>query len=294
MFLIRRRRGFTLIELLVVIAIIAILIAMLVPAVQKVREASARTQCVNNLKQIGLAIHAHHEALKVLPTGGTVPWATVVGAKGAPADARKQGVGWCFQILPYVEQSEVWRDLNPWFRPMPIYNCPTRRTLAKPVAWNRYVGDYCAVTPSDGGNVDSGMWKGDTWNVPTKARYHNIIVRTQTVGAPIKVRHILDGSSNTLMCSEKRLNSLLYRDGDWHDDAGWADGWDPDIIRDGFPQPDIKGSVSGYEVGSAHRAGVNALFGDGSVRSLRYNLSQVLFDQLANRDDGSIPTNYEI
>jgi prepilin-type N-terminal cleavage/methylation domain-containing protein len=288
------RRGFTLVELLVVIAIIAILIAMLVPAVQKVREASARTQCVNNLKQIGLAIHNHHEALKILPTGGTVPWATIVGTTGAPADARKQGLGWCFQILPYLEQAETWRDPNPWNRPVKTYNCPTRRQLPKPPAWGRYVGDYCAVTPSDSGNLDSGMWRGDTWSVPPNARYPNIIVRTQTVGAPLRFRQIIDGTSNTLMCSEKRLNSLLYAEGDWHDDAGWADGWDPDIIRDGFPQPDIKGTVSGYEVGSAHAGGVQGLFGDGSVRTLRYSISQPLFDQLAGRNDGANPTGFEL
>jgi hypothetical protein len=174
------------------------------------------------------------------------------------------------------------------------FNCPTRRILPKPPSSGRYVGDYCAVTNSDNGNLENGMWRGDTWNVPPNARYPNIIVRTQTVGAPLRIRQILDGTSNTLMCSEKRLNSLLYAEGDWHDDAGWADGWDPDIIRNGYPQPDIKGTVSGYEVGSAHAAGVQGLFGDGSVRTLRYNISQALFDQLAGRNDGANPTGFEL
>ena len=161
------------------------------------------------------------------------------------------------------------------------------------MAWGRYLGDYCAVTPSSTGNLDLGMWHGDTWNVPTGTRYFNIIARTKTIGAPVKMRRILDGTSNTLMCSEKRLDTLHYLDGDWHDDSGWADGWDPDVIRDGRPEPDHKGGVSGYEVGSCHPGGVNGLFGDASVRPIRYLITQVIFDQLAHREDGGIVPSYD-
>src|SRR5947208_11747185 len=97
-----RRQGFTLIELLVVIAIIAILIALLVPAVQKVRDAAARTQCINNMKQIGLALHNYHDANKKFPFGGSVGTDIVNPAPAAPTGVN--GFGWRVFILPYLEQ----------------------------------------------------------------------------------------------------------------------------------------------------------------------------------------------
>src|SRR5688500_5973742 len=126
------RRAFTLIELLVVIAIIAILIALLVPAVQKVREAAARIQCTNNLKQIGIALHAHNDQNKVLPTGGTTPWAgPSFASPGVPHPAKSQLAGWGYQILPFIEQSAVYTKTDPWSHMIPIYYCPARRMGTK-------------------------------------------------------------------------------------------------------------------------------------------------------------------
>src|SRR4249920_1437363 len=117
----KRRPAFTLIELLVVIAIIAILIALLVPAVQKVREASNRTQCANSLKQLGLAIHAHHEANAFIPYTRVDPKET-----------------WALLLLPYLEQQNLYNLWDPKltyyqqsqnFRHamVPVFYCPTRR-----------------------------------------------------------------------------------------------------------------------------------------------------------------------
>src|SRR6516165_1269146 len=129
-----RRGGFTLIELLVVIAIIAILIGLLLPAVQKVREAAARIQCTNNLKQIGLALHTYHDANKRFPPGyldgNTDPNST-------PDNDVGPGWGWASFILPFIEQGNVYNQINLKVgvgvgsnvgisqQPLVIYQCPS-------------------------------------------------------------------------------------------------------------------------------------------------------------------------
>jgi prepilin-type N-terminal cleavage/methylation domain-containing protein len=306
-----RRRGFTLVELLVVIAIIGILIMLLLPAVQAAREAGRRTQCSNNLKQIGLAIHNHVDVVQMLPTGGTTPWPDLSqfsnGLTPNPADT--QGLSWAFQILPYFERGNAYSKsvgTAYWNGPMPDYFCPSRRRVTRQA--DRVLMDYASATPAHDPNVlgrADDLWGPafgpgwtEIWNVPDNTRWRGAIVRTplrhngtawvvNNSTQPAGWESIVDGTSNTLIVSEKRLDRRNYFVGDWHDDRGWTDGWDPDVIRCTCVPLAIDGEgISGYEFGSAHPAGIQGLLGDGSVRTFTWQTDAVTFNRLGDREDG--------
>src|SRR5262245_33510082 len=292
------RRGFTLIELLVVIAIIGILIGMLLPAVQKVKEAAAMAKCKNHLKQMGIAVHAFHDARGFMPPGGLNPW----GAEGS----------WPYQILPFIEQDNLSRmagtgvaiNVDPArYRGVPIYVCPSRRDNAASTAQGgRYLMDYASATPADQPNSWDQFWYGDIWGMGwVGGNYKGIIVRGGQqsgsgtwFGAKVTMTSISDGTSNTLLIAEKQLHPARYTTGDWHDDAGWGDGWDPDVVRyTGFqPNPDSRydnqGGWEGYRFGSAHPTGINGLMGDGSVRHIPYSVNLAVFNALGTRNGGEV------
>jgi prepilin-type N-terminal cleavage/methylation domain-containing protein/prepilin-type processing-associated H-X9-DG protein len=217
------RSGFTLIELLVVIAIIAILIALLVPAVQKVREAANRAQCLNNLKQIGLAIHNYNDTNKHLPTHGDN--GTIVRINNVPATPRStpyQRAGVFYQILPFLEQNAVYlltSDAEINSTPIPGYFCPARR--GPTFRTNQAGGNVQALVdyavPVHGVNPATGA--GNCWGLGTQTTddpiYTNgAIVRGgvgATVGfAPGRIADVLDGTSNTIMIAEAALSTTHY------------------------------------------------------------------------------------
>lgn len=314
----RRRCGFTLVELLVVIAIIGVLVGLLLPAVQAAREAARRTQCINQLKQMGLAIQNYNSAFNEYPTGGTEPW-----HDQGDADSRYgKGYGWMVQILPYVEDAVLQnvskgygqgdRDLDLLVRQTPIslYFCPSRRqnivrivpASAESCSQGCALNDYAAATPANtlnpqNPNHNPWFWQGVTHGIVRPGKeYYGVITRT-IASRPCRDKDITDGNSKTMMVGEKRVYIHRYEVGDWHDDIGWTDGWDPDIIRyTGYlPGPDavqgaqITGRL-GYHFGAAHTSAFNAVFADGHVTQIAYDIDPITFNAMGDRRDGLVIT----
>jgi len=314
----RLRLGFTLIELLVVIAIIAVLIGLLLPAVQKVREAAARTQCVNNLKQMGLALMNHHDSLGAFPTGGTNSFPTYssgsLNAGGSPYTLSNpsntnysQKGSWMFQILPYMEQNNVYIGPNPHLVPIKTYFCPSRRPPT--FGWNNS-GGVCALNDYYGSCENNPDANNDLTN------YLGAQGGVRGVFAPcdrvcITIVQITDGSSQTIMVGEKNLGKGDYSGGDcnadgtgycWGYDFGGSGNYDNTLARGDFqPMPDGPGSgdsagaTSGnygatHGFGSAHPQGFNAVFGDGSVHNISYSIPILQLEFLVGINDGGVIT----
>ncbi len=279
------------------IAIIAILIALLIPAVQKVREASNVAQCTNNLKQIGLAVHSHHDVLKVFPTGGYSDWlqAPTYLGPGHPAvvgSNPEQDGSTFFQILPYIEQQAVWLggggrtinqcQVNALSTAIPIYFCPTRRppTVLEPVS--NWMNDASGTFGH--ASIDYAV---SNFNQPVPTG----VFRPWETGFRMTMTALAaaDGASNTLMAAEKRW-PYQVSDYYWDDNEGYAQGWDDDWVRrtDIPPLPDHPGSDDGQmHFGSSHAGGFLAVLCDGHVTLLSFTINQATFKNLGDWQDGN-------
>jgi prepilin-type N-terminal cleavage/methylation domain-containing protein/prepilin-type processing-associated H-X9-DG protein len=273
----RRRSGFTLIELLVVIAIIGILIALLLPAVQKIREAAARLKCANNLKQMALACHNFHDAYGIFPTAGmqdyygsrfraaplNQPWNSSPIGGGATMPW-----GWMYQILPYIEQDNVANQPTDGLvqrTPLSLFNCPSRRppTVVGAVVLTDYAGNagvtWCpANDPSTWNGTIVPNWVG----TGADSSGHTIWTRVGTV----KITDISDGTTNTLLLGEKFVTKDHYSTAaEWGDNNTWAIGntWISTRCAIHQPRPDQVESTATKEVAppNARAPGINGRCG---------------------------------
>ena len=313
----RRVRGFTLIELLVVIAIIAVLIALLLPAVQSARAAARRVQCVNNMKQLGLSMQNFHDVQ------GTFPW----GGKSSPAQT------WAFLILPYVEQASMYNALNLTIAAtdfvnstvvqskLSVFNCPS-----DPHAGATWISTKPTTIPNrskanymvNWGNSDyeQDMATTDSFAPAQLGAFGSVVSirgpfrvnNTTTAVVPYAVRDITDGTSNTMMISEIRIAPDFNGKSDARGDV-WSEGTKcgylytaaippnagiPDQLdgTGGCPNPAnnppcFAASGAQREFNAArsyHSAGVNVLFCDGSVKFVKDAVSLVTWRALSTKD----------
>jgi len=289
--------GFTLIELLVVIAIIAVLIAMLLPAVQAAREAARRSQCCNNLMQLGVALQNYESAHEAFPPG-------VVNETGPVLDQPKgYHYGWLVQLLPYCEMRNVYNHLNIKIGLYEPRNFTIRTTLVRTYLCPSDNGPSRAVT--DDVAMTNYVGCQNDVEAPIDAKNKGVFF----LNAAVRYEDVPDGSSQTIFLGEK-LN-----DGTG---LGWASGtraslrnvgtginqavnipgsimtggaaWDElaELAGPGAPKftPGTPSFVGGFA--SKHPGGGNFSFGDGSVRFLKFSISRGVLKLLANRADGEV------
>jgi prepilin-type N-terminal cleavage/methylation domain-containing protein/prepilin-type processing-associated H-X9-DG protein len=307
-----RPAAFTLIELLVVIAIIGVLIARLLPAVQKVRESANRIKCANSLKQMGIATMDHYSAYRRLPPGG---WGWYwIGEPDRPSN-RDQPGGWVYNLLPFMDQTALHQlglgesdptRLTALARqriqtPLALFNCPTRRSAQLyPNTKTYHISTLTFTVPTvartdyaanSGDTLTDQSFEGpdtlahgdsDAWWNDHPANFTGVIFQRSEISIP----DIINGASNTYLIGEKYLNPNDYETGaDTSDNENMYVGMDNDINRTTHvaPMQDRRGTQSDFAFGSAHPGGFNMLYCDGSVRYINYSVDLSIHQKAGRR-----------
>jgi prepilin-type N-terminal cleavage/methylation domain-containing protein/prepilin-type processing-associated H-X9-DG protein len=305
----RQRKAFTLIELLVVIAIIGVLIGLLLPAVQKVREAANRMTCANNLKQFGLACHTFHD------TNGWVP----------PLFVANGYVTWAVLLMPYMEQDNLYKGFQitlPWARQTPsvaathlkYFYCPTQRgpTKFSNDAPPGGLGDYAAcggsgVEPPAGQQIDTLANGVFTFPVSTIDTATSVVTKW---AGKISLGAIPDGTSNTFMIGERIVRYTTTNGGgygtaedrtvygatnsnNYRRYAGRSTQGNIHVLQIYSPDPIWNAQVTNNRsFGSRHPGVCQFVFCDGSVKPINNNTSAAILTLLASREDGMPIPNY--
>ncbi len=295
--------GFTLVELLVVIAIIGILIGILLPAVQQVRAAARRTQCQNNLKQIGIAILNYESAFQKFPPGQR--WTAMEG------EPNRLDYSWMALVLPHIEAGNIYQGIDfrkPYLNPVnllaagevvPSYLCPSR-AIEDSSRTDDVLLDYGSVEGVDLGCTDymgiAGPKSSQTNPVTGDdyERQHGILIGTKglvnearILEAPgVTFAKITDGSTNTMMVTECSGRGTEKEDND--PNGAWISGKNITHINKRVNSEDAKRSWNDELIYSEHYGGANAVRADGSVHFVSTNVTKTVILSMCSRDGGEV------
>jgi len=291
----RSRAAFTLVELLVVIAIIGVLVALLLPAVQAAREAARRSQCQNNLRQLGLAVHGYNDIQ------GRLPYCRSGGGQNRHT--------WAILLLPYMEQNNLFQI---YFTPISggsitdgmnnhtstdpkivaartvqikIFHCPTRRA-------NKNLSPITSGSTVLGMPSDYAACSGDSSTVPSSGAFP--LVNSNHVLAGVRLAEITDGTTNTFLIGEKHIQTKMTNGlpglNDFAQDGVIFSASENNTYhrRGGASNPLANSPLANLssQFGSWHQGGCQFVFGDDSVRSISTSVAGTVLGLYANREDG--------